>query len=341
MRKDTTSFGTPCLIGDEKEMIDYIKLTSAQRDELQNAMKKVMKCRSNDRPDLDTVEIRVAHFGGKREKCLFVTATDGHRLGIIEVMHDEVFELQRNFCVNIDCGGVQKLTKKEREMLESKGLEIPDDRTDAEKVLEAKEVYMSIKDDSVLADGEVIHSNGSFPDWRQVVPRDHAQWFAGEKKELAKIALQIEKRVKGINKDRRAARKAKIDGWKAQMEGETDEKKLKRLRSNIQNCTRPIIERSAMSLQVLVSSGMLEVGTVEDQLHMEAASGPNAVRLLRTFSSGINLSLDVKIGLNATYVKEAMRVMYTDNLMIEIDKPLDPVVFTDGKAKVIVMPIRL
>jgi hypothetical protein len=68
MRKDTTSFGTPCLIGDEKEMIDYIKLTSAQRDELQNAMKKVMKCRSNDRPDLDTVEIRVAHFGEQKRE---------------------------------------------------------------------------------------------------------------------------------------------------------------------------------------------------------------------------------------------------------------------------------
>ena len=345
MRKDTTSFGTPCLIGDEKEMIDYIKLTSAQRDELQNAIKKVMKCRSKDRPDLDTVEVRVAHFGEKRERCLFVTATDGHRLGVIEVMHDEVFELQRNFCINIDCGGVQKLTKKEREMLEAKGLEIPDDRTDADKVLGAEEIYISIKDDSILADGEVIHSNGSFPDWRQIVPRDHAQWFSGEKKELAKLAREIEKRVKGINKDRRAERKAKIDGWKAELEkaelSGADEKKLKGLHSNIANCPRPFIEQVHMSMEVLTASGMLEVGTVEGQAHVEAASGPDAVRLLRTFVSGVNKLSEVKIGLNATYVKDALRVMYTDNLMIEMNGQQDPIVFTDGKAKVIVMPIRL
>ena len=261
-------------------------------------------------------------------------------------MHDETFELQRNYCVNIDCGGwLHKLTKKEREMLEARGLEIPDERTDADKVLEAEEIYISIKDDSILADGEVIHSNGSFPDWRQIVPRDHAQWFSGEKKELAKLAREIEKRVKGINKDRRAERKAKIDGWKAEIEAlplsMSSEKKLKGLRSNIANCPRPFIEKVHMSMEVLTASGMLEVGTVEGQAHVEAASGPDAVRLLRSFVSGVNKLSEVKIGLNATYVKDALRVMYTDNLLIEMNGQQDPIVFTDGKAKVVVMPIRL
>jgi DNA polymerase III sliding clamp (beta) subunit (PCNA family) len=347
----------------EGNMIDYIKLSSAQRDELQNAMKKVMKCRSKDRPDLDSVEVRVAHFGDKKERCLFVTATDGHRLSTIEVLHDETSELQRSFSVIIDCGGVEKLTKKDREMLESRGLDIPDGRTDADKVLGAEELYVSIKDNSIRVTlpsvssdyFEVIHSSGSFPDWRQIIPRDHAQWFSGEKKELAKLAREIEKRVKGINKDRRANRKVKIDGWKAEIEEMSEvtslgaprplsaasEKKLKGLRSNIANCHRPFIEETHMSIAVLGNCGMLEVGTVEGQAHVEAASGPGAVRTLRTFVGGINTLSDVKIGLNAAYVKDALRVMYTNNLTIEMNGQLDPVVFTDGKSKVVVMPVRL
>jgi hypothetical protein len=74
-----------------------------------------------------------------------------------------------------------------------------------------------------------------------------------------------------------------------------------------------------MSMEVLTASGMLEVGTVEGQAHVEAASGPDAVRLLRSFVSGVNILSEVKIGLNATYVKDALRVMYTDNLMIEMN----------------------
>ena len=100
-------------------------LTGVQRDELKRVVKKVMKMRSKGdrRPSLESVEIRHAHWGSNKGKCLLVTATDGHRLAVGEVMHDETFELRDDFCVVVDCEAAfdkdnrgKRLTKSDREM---------------------------------------------------------------------------------------------------------------------------------------------------------------------------------------------------------------------------------
>jgi len=208
-------------------------------------------------------------------------------------------------------------------------------------LLRAETVEFDIPARSIILDGTTYKNIGSdtFPEWRDVMPKSSRQVLQGECRELEKLASAIVNRTREVNKVRKTRSKERKKELRAKLKDATDADVKRKLRGAIQN-ENPALEYNSMVLNV--SDASVSVTVNERVPHSDVGFAPEQENFLKTFFGGEE---ELHIGLNAKYVYDAVKVLRqassARSLELQLNDKLDPVVFTDGKAKVVLMPMRL